>query len=102
MTLLHVNEPPYFSKSVFAGRVVENTQPGSTVMQLTADDVDGGLDGQVTFKLPLDMQHLFEIDQSTGTITTKVIMIYYIITQGVNYSVNFTVLCSFVHWTSGS
>jgi hypothetical protein len=72
VTLLHVNEPPYFSKSVFAGRIVENIQPGSTVMQLTADDVDGGLDGQVTFKLPLDMQHFFEIDQSTGTITTRV------------------------------
>ena len=69
VTLQHINEPPYFSKSLFVGHITENNDVGASVLQLQAADVDGGADGAIRFIYPKSIEKYFTLDQSTGLIT---------------------------------
>ncbi|XP_059477254.1 DE-cadherin isoform X2 [Neocloeon triangulifer] len=67
-----VNDNIPIFRDVAAGTVLEHELPGAPVMQVRAFDADGTYKyNQVTYELG-DHQDLFEIDEYTGNITTKV------------------------------
>jgi hypothetical protein len=72
VTLLHVNEAPYFTKSLFVAHITENNAPGVSVLTLQAGDVDSGDDGIVRFVLPDAVATYFAVDQTSGVISARV------------------------------
>uniref|UniRef100_A0A8C3S0B0 FAT atypical cadherin 2 n=1 Tax=Chelydra serpentina TaxID=8475 RepID=A0A8C3S0B0_CHESE len=64
---------PVFEADPYQAFVTENMPPGTTVIQVTANDQDTGSDGQVTYSLeaePGNLRGLFTIDGESGWITT--------------------------------
>ncbi|KAL3880625.1 hypothetical protein ACJMK2_032849 [Sinanodonta woodiana] len=61
---------PVFSNSVYEVHVKEDITLNSTILVLTATDLDLGDNGRVTFRLspyqPLTIQSLFSVDRETG------------------------------------
>ncbi|XP_063046252.1 protocadherin Fat 2 isoform X2 [Engraulis encrasicolus] len=64
------NEPT-FDADPYQAFLAENLPPGTTVIQVTANDPDTGDNGQVTYLLePEDVGDIFAIDSESGWITT--------------------------------
>ncbi|KAJ7316376.1 hypothetical protein JRQ81_002538 [Phrynocephalus forsythii] len=72
--VLDVNEnlhPPRFASFVYEGAVEENTQEGTSVIRVTAQDDDKGKDGEIQYFIRegTDLA-VFSIEKDTGTIFT--------------------------------
>ncbi|EPY88630.1 FAT tumor suppressor 2, partial [Camelus ferus] len=65
---------PVFEADPYKAVLTENMPVGTSVIQVTANDQDTGIDGQVSYRLPVDpgsnIHELFTIDSETGWITT--------------------------------
>uniref|UniRef100_A0A8C2T5B4 FAT atypical cadherin 2 n=1 Tax=Coturnix japonica TaxID=93934 RepID=A0A8C2T5B4_COTJA len=74
VNVLDVNEnlyPPCFASFVFKGWVQENSPEGTSVMMVTAKDIDKGKDGEVQYFLREGTGlSVFSIEKDTGTIRT--------------------------------
>uniref|UniRef100_A0A8C8AII7 FAT atypical cadherin 2 n=1 Tax=Otus sunia TaxID=257818 RepID=A0A8C8AII7_9STRI len=74
VNILDVNEnlhPPHFASFVFKGWVQENSPEGTSVMTVTAKDIDKGKDGEVQYFLREGTGlSVFRIEKDTGTIRT--------------------------------
>uniref|UniRef100_A0A8D0KTB8 FAT atypical cadherin 2 n=1 Tax=Strix occidentalis caurina TaxID=311401 RepID=A0A8D0KTB8_STROC len=74
VNILDVNEnlhPPRFASFVFKGWVQENSPEGTSVMTVTAKDIDKGKDGEVQYFLREGTGlSVFRIEKDTGTIRT--------------------------------
>ncbi|XP_063776587.1 protocadherin-23 [Pseudophryne corroboree] len=69
--VLDVNDnPPTFPKSQYRTSMREDLHVGSTVLSLQAFDIDEGLNGEVKYSLIDDMQGVFTIDKTNGSIVT--------------------------------
>lgn len=64
------DNPPTFPKTQYRTSVREDLAVGSMVLSLHAQDVDEGLNGEVTYTLIDDTQGVFIINSSTGNIVT--------------------------------
>uniref|UniRef100_A0A8C6IRE2 Uncharacterized protein n=1 Tax=Melopsittacus undulatus TaxID=13146 RepID=A0A8C6IRE2_MELUD len=74
VNIIDVNEnlhPPRFASFVFKGWVQENSPEGTSVMMVTAKDIDKGKDGEVQYFLREGTGlSVFRIEKDTGTIRT--------------------------------
>uniref|UniRef100_A0A673ZS26 FAT atypical cadherin 2 n=1 Tax=Salmo trutta TaxID=8032 RepID=A0A673ZS26_SALTR len=64
---------PVFEANPYKAFLAENMPPGTTVIQVTANDPDQDTNGQVTYTLeaePDDITDVFSIDSESGWITT--------------------------------
>uniref|UniRef100_A0A8C9TCT0 FAT atypical cadherin 2 n=1 Tax=Scleropages formosus TaxID=113540 RepID=A0A8C9TCT0_SCLFO len=64
---------PVFEANPYKAFLPENMPPGTTVIQVTANDPDTDNNGEVTYRLepePDDISELFTIDSDSGWITT--------------------------------
>ncbi|KAL5011978.1 hypothetical protein ScPMuIL_010529 [Solemya velum] len=61
---------PVFERQNYSSSILENADVGSTVLQVTATDPDKGLNGRVTYSLTNDTAGLFQINSTSGIITT--------------------------------
>uniref|UniRef100_A0A8C7FUQ2 FAT atypical cadherin 2 n=1 Tax=Oncorhynchus kisutch TaxID=8019 RepID=A0A8C7FUQ2_ONCKI len=64
---------PVFEANPYKAFLAENMPPGTTVIQVTANDPDQDTNGQVTYTLeakPDDVADVFSIDRESGWITT--------------------------------
>ncbi|XP_075458244.1 protocadherin Fat 2 [Ascaphus truei] len=64
---------PVFEADLYRASLTENMPVGTTLIQVTANDLDTGNDGMVTYSLKADsseIQRLFIIDSENGWITT--------------------------------
>lgn len=73
---LHVGDvndnPPTFSESVYQAEVQESMVAGSSILQVTAQDWDGGTNAKVSYGMvPSASSQWFAIDNSSGLITTR-------------------------------
>ncbi|XP_008292264.1 protocadherin gamma-C3-like [Stegastes partitus] len=76
VNVLDVNDnPPVFSKSLYKVQVVENANVGTTLLTLTATDLDDGVNGQIIYSFTekgrLNPDDKFSLDDNTGEITVK-------------------------------
>ncbi|KAM4702929.1 cadherin-23 [Rhinophrynus dorsalis] len=72
ITILDVNDcRPQFSKSQFTTSVYENEPEGTSVITMSATDLDEGDNGVVTYNLEGPGVEAFLIDQDTGLITSR-------------------------------
>ena len=75
LNILDVNDnPPYFNSSVFYATLSEMADPGTSVFQMQAYDLD--IDSRITYSLDThnsksSSSSWFSIDSATGLITTK-------------------------------
>ncbi|XP_047209465.1 protocadherin alpha-10-like isoform X16 [Girardinichthys multiradiatus] len=77
--VLDINDNiPTFVKALYKTSVTENTPVGTTIITVTANDADQGLNKEIVYSLNSnDQDHvleIFEIDTKTGTITVKEII----------------------------
>jgi len=70
VSILDINDnTPQFLQTSYSARLMENTQVGTSVTQVSAVDRDSGSNGLVTFSLnPTNSQ--FSLDQTSGVLTT--------------------------------
>ena len=61
---------PVFERSAYHGSVSESARNGTSVMRVSATDLDEGLNGLVTYSLSKNTLGMFTVDSSTGVITT--------------------------------
>ncbi|XP_074530022.1 protocadherin alpha-8-like isoform X8 [Halichoeres trimaculatus] len=76
VNVLDVNDnPPLFSKSLYKVQVVENANIGTTILELTATDLDDGVNAQLVYSFTekghLKPDEKFALDENTGEITVK-------------------------------
>ncbi|XP_034545016.1 protocadherin alpha-8-like isoform X6 [Notolabrus celidotus] len=76
VNVLDVNDnPPLFSKSLYKVQVVENENIGTTLLTLTATDLDDGVNAQLVYSFTerdsLRPDDKFALDENTGEITVK-------------------------------
>uniref|UniRef100_A0A8C6T168 Cadherin domain-containing protein n=1 Tax=Neogobius melanostomus TaxID=47308 RepID=A0A8C6T168_9GOBI len=74
VNVLDVNDnSPLFSKSLYKARVVENAMIGTTLLTVTATDLDEGVNGQLVYSFAergrFNPDGKFSIDANTGDIT---------------------------------
>lgn len=70
--VIDVNDnQPVFSKSNYAGTIVENTPVGLPVVMVAASDPDAGSNAAVRYKLDNNLLSLFGINSSTGQIIVE-------------------------------
>ncbi|XP_051945095.1 protocadherin Fat 2 [Xyrauchen texanus] len=65
---------PMFEADPYKAFLAENMPPGTTVIQVTANDADTNINGEVSYTLELesdDVGNMFTIDSQTGWITTS-------------------------------
>uniref|UniRef100_A0AAY5EQR5 Cadherin domain-containing protein n=1 Tax=Electrophorus electricus TaxID=8005 RepID=A0AAY5EQR5_ELEEL len=63
---------PIFSQSLYRTQLFENSAPGTTVIKITATDLDEGANGQITYyinHLSDNTNNLFQIDENNGEIS---------------------------------
>ncbi|XP_063278126.1 protocadherin-23 [Prinia subflava] len=71
LTVLDENDhSPLFAKTQYQVSVMEDLEEGSAILDLSASDEDGGLNGEVTYSLIDDTYGAFAIDSVTGSIIT--------------------------------
>lgn len=71
VTVLDENDhSPLFAKNQYHVSVREDLEEGSAILDLFASDEDGGLNGEVTYRLIDDTFGAFAIDSLTGSIVT--------------------------------
>ncbi|XP_047209472.1 protocadherin alpha-8-like [Girardinichthys multiradiatus] len=76
VNVLDVNDnAPVFNQTLYKARVYENAKLGAPIITLNAIDKDAGKNGQVTYSFSEvgrgKQTELFQIDQNTGTVTSK-------------------------------
>ncbi|XP_075959826.1 protocadherin alpha-8-like [Anarhichas minor] len=76
VNVLDVNDnTPSFSKTLYKARVNENARAGSSVIQLSATDLDEGDNGRITYSFVkrgnFDPADMFVMNAETGEITVK-------------------------------
>ncbi|XP_030251881.1 protocadherin alpha-2-like isoform X15 [Sparus aurata] len=76
VNVLDVNDnSPLFSKSLYKVQVVENANIGTTLLTLTATDLDDGVNGQLLYSIVgrgrLSPDDKFALNDKTGEITVK-------------------------------
>ncbi|NXD26704.1 PCD23 protein, partial [Spelaeornis formosus] len=72
VTVLDENDhSPLFAKTQYEISVTEDLEEGSTILDLSASDEDGGLNGEVMYSLIDDTYGAFAIDCVTGSIITS-------------------------------
>ncbi|KAM4636899.1 cadherin-23 [Discoglossus pictus] len=72
LTILDVNDcRPQFTKSQFSTSVYENEPEGTSVITMSATDLDEGDNGIVTYDLQGPGADAFRIDRDTGLITSQ-------------------------------
>ncbi|XP_061090078.1 protocadherin alpha-8-like [Conger conger] len=76
VNVLDVNDnPPVFNSSLYKVSVFENILPGTSIITLTATDLDAGANGEIRYsfnKLEQDnIPDMFSIDPQTGTVTVN-------------------------------
>ncbi|XP_034545018.1 protocadherin alpha-8-like isoform X8 [Notolabrus celidotus] len=76
VNVLDINDnPPLFSKSLYKVQVVENANIGTTLLTLTATDLDDGVNAQLVYSFTekgrLKPDDKFALDENTGEITVK-------------------------------
>ena len=62
---------PVISEANYSVTVAENSTVGTSVLQVTAYDSDGGLDGAVLFSIESDERDFLQISEKLGHITTR-------------------------------
>ena len=78
ITVSDVNDNvPQFNESRYSGELAENAPPGTSVLTVTAFDLDSGTNGQITYILrtftqPAQRSTRFTIDEFTGVITNLI------------------------------
>uniref|UniRef100_A0A8C7XTF0 Protocadherin-16 n=1 Tax=Oryzias sinensis TaxID=183150 RepID=A0A8C7XTF0_9TELE len=69
--VLDVNDnSPVFSKNSYTVEVLEDAEEGYQVLQVSATDVDEGLNGKILYFLSQEADGAFAVDEDTGRITT--------------------------------
>ncbi|XP_038157739.1 protocadherin alpha-12-like isoform X2 [Cyprinodon tularosa] len=73
INVLDINDnAPEFQKSLYKASVYENVTIGTSIITLTATDLDAGLNGEVLYSLSavgrVKSNELFAIDEKTGTV----------------------------------
>ena len=63
------NNSPRFTKRNFIGNITENMQIGTRIVQVKAEDLDTGSNGEIVYRLEANSH--FEIDSKTGWISSK-------------------------------
>lgn len=61
---------PVFEQQYYSKSISEDAKFGSTVLRVTATDADLGQNGVVTYSLTNDTAGLFQINSTSGIITT--------------------------------
>jgi len=61
---------PVFTRSAYRGSVSEAARNGTTVLRVTATDLDEGLNSNISYSLSNATRGLFRVDSDTGVITT--------------------------------
>nr|XP_040024425.1 neural-cadherin-like isoform X3 [Gasterosteus aculeatus aculeatus] len=67
---------PFFTSSIYEASVTEGAQIGTLVLQVSANDKDLGLNGEITYSLLSDSSgdhHLFRVDPKLGLIYTEAV-----------------------------
>ena len=64
------DNPPIFVKSSFSFYFPENTPINTPVVTLTANDLDEGINGQVSYSLVTDTED-FELDEQSGLLVVS-------------------------------
>ncbi|XP_014384534.1 PREDICTED: protocadherin gamma-B5-like [Myotis brandtii] len=64
------DNPPVFKQDVYRVRLSENVPPGTTVLQVSATDLDEGLNSEITYFLYRTGQ-VFHLNSKSGEITTS-------------------------------
>ena len=67
---------PMFSMASYIVNVIENTLPGTDILQTSAIDEDEGDNGELTYSLSTGMGKLFDIDAISGRISTRYMLDY--------------------------
>ncbi|KAJ1128045.1 hypothetical protein NDU88_006435 [Pleurodeles waltl] len=66
---------PTFDRAVYNVKLYENVPIGTRVIQLNATDLDEGPNGEVGYffnkRVPISLQNLFHIEETTGVITVR-------------------------------
>lgn len=71
VVVMDVNDnPPVFSSSEYITSVPENSEIGTSVLDLKADDADSGTNAHITYSLVAGHVDKFAIDSRNSTITT--------------------------------
>ncbi|XP_075397836.1 protocadherin gamma-B2 isoform X12 [Tenrec ecaudatus] len=68
------DNPPVFNQNEYRVSLREDMPPGTSVLRVTATDLDEGINGEVTYsfhKVDEHVMHFFNLNQRTGDITTK-------------------------------
>ncbi|XP_065494665.1 cadherin-23 [Caloenas nicobarica] len=72
ITVLDINDfRPQFSKSQFSTSVYENEPAGTSVITMTATDLDEGDNGMVTYSIEGPGAEAFKINKDSGLVTTR-------------------------------
>ena len=61
---------PLFQQPSYSATVDESVSPGWRVLTVRAEDIDEGVNSQITYSLNNAAEGQFKIDNITGTITT--------------------------------
>ncbi|KYB27849.1 cadherin-related tumor suppressor [Tribolium castaneum] len=62
---------PVFNSNLYNASILEEESPPQLVVKVSAEDLDSGENGQVTYKLTDDFDGTFEIDSESGEIYTN-------------------------------
>ncbi|XP_072923505.1 protocadherin alpha-C2-like [Hemitrygon akajei] len=82
ITVLDINDnPPVFEHDVYRGSIIENAPQGEVVIQVKANDLDEGLNAEVTYSFSdvtslRKMRELFSLDGNTGEIRVEGLLDY--------------------------
>ncbi|XP_074649041.1 cadherin-23-like [Tubulanus polymorphus] len=69
ITLLDVNDNhPIFVSPIYAKTISEITPSGTSILEVSAKDADGGMNGEITYRIVSGSQDNFAIDYRTGII----------------------------------
>uniref|UniRef100_A0A3B4VQB9 Cadherin domain-containing protein n=1 Tax=Seriola dumerili TaxID=41447 RepID=A0A3B4VQB9_SERDU len=72
ITVLDVNDnAPVFTQPIYKGTVAENSAKGTIVTDVSASDVDHGLNGKITYSITNtldDVRHIFEVNEENGEV----------------------------------
>jgi len=61
---------PVFESSAYRGAVSEAARNGTVVLEVSATDLDEGLNGNISYALSNATRGLFKVDSNTGVIST--------------------------------
>lgn len=62
---------PCFLQSFYQLEVMENNQPGTSLLQVSASDPDSGQNGRVTYRLDGQARSIFYLDPATGQLSVS-------------------------------